>query len=157
MSHILVQMLVERFEPDERSPEQIFIYPYGQEEEKTKIKYIERIEISLYNEKFEGRRFKADDDKIQSTAERLAGEIFDDVNHSLNKNMEYIHIIEFLPVKPDEYNQKYTGHYISIKTYSNRLRIDIFTGSRGDMQLNDKQRQKYFDYVVDLYTSINPI
>ncbi len=143
MSDILYKQLCEKFPPIGQLS-RISIYPEGGE------RYIERIYLNLIEEIFLGLTkplLKSKD------IETLAKKIFDDIPYEFHKHPDEGNIISFLPEGVDEYAQSYMEQDIIIKDPLNYPKITISTGNRGSIKLHPEQRDKYFQFAVELYES----
>ncbi|MCK4730669.1 MAG: hypothetical protein KAT28_05105 [Candidatus Aenigmarchaeota archaeon] len=141
MSDTLYEKLCEKF-PQIGPVPRISTYPEGGD------KYIERIHLNLIEEAFLGLTKPLLESK---DIENLAKEIFDDIPYEFHKHPSEGNIISFLPEGVDEYAQSYMGHDITIKEPLKHPKITILTGNRGSIKLHPEQRDKYFQFAVDLY------
>ena len=82
--------------------------------------------------------------------EGLAKKIFDDIDFRFYGHQEEGNVIQFKPYGLDKYVQNYLGHYIAVHEPLKFPKMTISTANRGAFRLHERQRQKYFDFVVDL-------
>ena len=147
MSDTLYKMFCEKYPPIGLwKTSRITLYPsYGGGT------WIERIHLNLLEKIFleflEKRKPLIKSDDIG----KLAKKIFDDINYDFYTHREEGNVIFFRPEGIDKYSQNYAGHYIAVHEPLIIPKILISTGNRGAIGLHNKQREKYFQFVDELY------
>ncbi|NOQ37916.1 hypothetical protein GQ472_03425 [archaeon] len=144
MSDKLLRMFRDRYPPvDPYNTERLLTYPFNGGD------YIERIYLELSEKIFVdlNKPLIAPED-----IDRLASKIFDDIDYRFHYVRDEGHMISFKPiVSMDEYIQSYSEHSITVKKPFTFPKITFSTGSRGDIKLHDRQRDKYFQFANELY------
>ncbi len=83
----------------------------------------------------------------------LADKIFDDVGHRTylwdDYGQEEI-IIDFKNISIEEYIKKYSNHEIWIEKSANTPVLTYQLANRGTASLHKRQREKYFQFAIDL-------
>ena len=84
----------------------------------------------------------------------IAKKIFDDIEYEFYPETEEGTVVYFSPAvglnKMTDYSENYRGHYLAINRLTHPV-MTISTGNRGQSLLNDKQREKYFEFVNRVY------
>jgi len=85
----------------------------------------------------------------------VADKVFDDVHHEFHKKLGTIdNVLTFDSEKSNNsdvnYVKSYDNHSVSFPRLS-IPEIEILTGNRGNAALHERQRQKYFDFVNQVY------
>ncbi|NOQ55237.1 MAG: hypothetical protein GQ477_00355 [Nanohaloarchaea archaeon] len=145
MSDILLKQLNEKYPPiGPHNATQLSIYPY----QELSSRYIERIYLDVLDLKF----IKNPKDLItMDEMKDLAESIFDDIDFEMKNIRDEGYIVEFKPHGISDYLENYSGHAIIIREPFSTPHITISTGNRGSIGLNDRQREKYFNFVNGLY------
>lgn len=146
MSDILYKMFCEKFPPTPRRVPRVSIYPPNGGES-----WIERIHLNLIEKIFIDRDRKEPPLLESKDIDCLAEKIFDDINYEFYEQQEEGNVIDFSPEGIDDYTQNYMGHYIAVHEPLRIPRITISTGNRGSIGLHKRQREKYFQFVDELY------
>ena len=81
---------------------------------------------------------------------KSADKIFD-VPFYLGSKGDIKNAVFFEPNSQDEYQQNYSNHFIQISLPSKFPKMTISTGNRGKVKLLDKQREKYLEFVKNVY------
>ena len=142
MSDKLYEMLCKRFPPvGPKGYTRVSIYPPGEE------KLIEGIHLNLIEKVFLSIKKPLLNSEV---IESLASHIFNDIHYDFYKNQEEGDVILFRPREVDDYAQRYANHYIAIHHPLKYPKITISTGNRGRTELNSRQREKYYQFVIEL-------
>ena len=84
---------------------------------------------------------------------KLADKIFDDVGHRTylwdDYGQEKI-VIDFKNISIEEYIKKYSHHEIEIYKSANTPILTYNLANRGTASLHERQREKYFQFAIDL-------
>jgi len=151
MSEILCKMLYERFPPiGPHNVNRVLIYTGFATEAWTPNSkgqtHIERIHLDLIDRIFlDVKEALVQPEEIK----RLADKIFD-IPFDFNLTDDG-YTIYFQQHGIDDYSQKYSHHFIAVKEQLKKPQIMISTGNRGAIVLNNMQREKYFQFVTELY------
>ena len=106
----------------------------------------ERIYLLLFDHVFSGTPIIHDIECFR----KLANETFD-VHFYIGSKGDIKNAVFFEPNSQDDYQQNYSNHFIQIILPSNFPQITISTGNRGRVNLLDKQREKYLEFVKYVY------
>jgi len=110
--------------------------------------HIKMMEVALKH--FEAKtRLELDLEEITE----LADKIFDDVGHRTylwdDYGQEKI-VIDFKNISIEEYIKKYSHHEIEIYKSANTPILTYNLANRGTASLHERQREKYFQFAIDL-------
>jgi len=148
MSDKLVEMFKEKYPLTPRGYDRVSIYPRGGGT------WVERIHLDLVEKEF--LKFQIDKKPLAdiSSIKDVAKRVFDDIGHrhyTLKDQGNLLDILYFEPKGIDDYNQSYSNHFIEIREPLIIPKIMISTGNRGRIKLHERQREKYFQFVNDVY------
>jgi hypothetical protein len=106
----------------------------------------ERVYLTLLNRSFIDSKKISDINIFRPLAENIF-----DVPFYIGSRGDVKNAVFFEPNSPDKYSQNYSNHYIQINLPLTYLEMTISTGNRGRVDLFDKQRKKYVEFVNGVY------
>ncbi len=145
MSDILYKKLIGKFPPvGEFKVKRVTVYPQTDEENP---RGIERIYVKFLEERFINKNSHLE----LGDLEKIANEVFPDIEFEGKSLGDEGDVILFNPGNPAKEYQKYQGHAFRFYYEGTVPIIEISTGNRGDIGLSDEQRERYFEFCMKVY------
>jgi len=154
MSEILCQMFLDKFPPVgiNKAPRVLVYDGQGCPPWEPGMRMIERIHLQLHDQEIHDRNKDRVDLITPLEINKVASKVFDDVHYEFSESGgDGGPSIRFSPEIMSDYNMRYNRHDITVQEPFTYPKIMFSIGNRGTMDLHERQRQKYFQFAVDIY------